>query len=187
MDPIVKTYSPNQQILDTDLNNIQANAVGLRIASQNNDDSATVIGAQWFDWQDSGSIALGTLIQIDDVVDWRDCKVLIHWRASTTTQNTRPGGANDYLYSDIAGSGITEGTITGYLGLGAYASGGVNPPSAGNPPVPAATASYAVEIFTSVWLYAHPTTGDLYLYNDTAGALYDTSLLVMRIGPLDKR
>jgi hypothetical protein len=63
----------------------------------------------------------------------------------------------------------------------------VNPPSAGNPPVPAATTSYAVELFADVWLYAHPTTGDLYLYNATAGALYDTSLLVLRIGPLDKR
>lgn len=186
MDPVVKTWTPLQEVASSDLNNIQANAVGLRIASLNNDDAATVIGAQWFDWQDSGSIALGTLVAIDDIVDWRDSKVLVHWRASTTTQNTRPGGANDYLYSD-GGSGITQGTITGYLGVGALDAGGVNAPSAGNPPVPAATTSYAVELFTSVWLYAHPTTGDLYLYNDTAGALYDTSLLVMRIGPLDKR
>lgn len=186
MDPVVKTWTPLQQVASADLNNIQANAVGLRIASLNNDDSATVKGAQWFDWQDSGSVALGTLVAIDDIVDWRDSKVLVHWRASTTTQNTRPGGANDYLYSD-GGSGITQGTITGYLGVGALDAGGVNAPSAGNPPVPAATTSYAVKLFTSVWLYAHPTTGDLYLYNDTAGALYDTSLLVMRIGPLGKR
>lgn len=185
MDPIVETYSPNQQVLADDLNSIQANAIGLRIASQNNDDSATVVGAQVFDWQRSGTVAIGGLVAVDDIVDWRDCKVIVHWRVNATTQNTRPGAANDYLYGDLATT--TEGTRIGYLGLGGFAAGAVNPPSAGNPPVPAAAASYALELFTDFWVYAHPTLGDLYVYNDTASNQYDLSLTITRIGPLDKR
>ena len=128
MDPIVNTYSPNQQVTAAQLNSIQSNAVGLRIASQNNDDAATVIGAQWFDWQGLGSVALRTLIQIDDIVDWRDCKVLV--TGARARRRRTPAPWRQRLPLQRRRSGITQGTITGYLGVGAFASGGVNPPSA---------------------------------------------------------
>lgn len=185
MEPLYKTWVPLEQITATQLNELQGLAVASRNASQNNDNAATVIGSTVFDWQRSGTVSIGNLVAVDDLVDWRDCKVLVHWRVNATTQNTRPGAANDYLYGDLATT--TEGTRIGYLGLGGFASGAVNPPSAGNPPVPAAAASYALELFTDFWIYAHPTTGDLYVYNDTASNQYDLSLTITRIGPLDKR
>ena len=173
---LVQTYTVLQQVLAAELNSIQTRALGLRAADSNNDLLALPEGMLLRHWQFSGDVLTNTLTLVDGSLDYRDREVLFFWRGGTTA-NTRPGQANDHLYSESGSVGVLT-VQDGYSGTGARDAGGVNPPSVGNPPVQASGVSWVVQIVTNLWLYCHPTTFKLLLFNNTGAAMKDPHLLM---------
>lgn len=138
-------------------------------------------------WQAQANMATATLLFVDtdstSVVntganpnalasgpfDWSDREIFGIYRALGGVTRV-PGEANDYLFDAVAPT-----LFWGYTGLGAY-SGGTTQVSAGNPPIPAAGASWAVTIAANLWLYLDPVDGEMKIYNNT-GATLDTPTL----------
>lgn len=153
-------------------------------------------------WQSSADVPDNTLVIVDNVtinvidtgtspmsittgsIDWADREIRGLYRAYGGA-NQYPGQANDYLFDQTA-----PVTFWGYLGLGALDGGGLSP-SAGNPPVPAAGTSWAVQIgyptTTGLWLYIDPADGFLKLYNDTGSTQRTPSLWFEATAPLGVR
>ena len=92
-----------------------------------------------------------------------------------TGSDQEPGGVNDYVFD------YTPAFRIGYTGRGALDAGAAAP-SALHPPVPASTTSWALQIATNVWLYAHPSTGVLWIYNNTGVVLRHPVLIVTATG-----
>ena len=154
----IATYTANAPITSTQLNDLQDVTVGLVSGSANNVLSAA--GCDGCEWQSSAATLVGgTLVKVDGTRDWRD-RVLTVLFYAPSGADTQPGGANDYLYDYNIPS-----LRKGYTGRGGLDAGSADP-SNGNPPVPAAGASWAMEVDTVIWLYANATDGSLYLYNN---------------------
>lgn len=172
----VQNWTLNTEVASSDLNTIQDRAVGLVAATLNNTlPAATIRGMDGVAWQCNTDVANGTLITIDDTIDWRDRLIHAWYRGYAGTNG--PGTSGDYayasttLYSDIY-----------YTGLGAKDAGGVNPPTNGNPPVPAADTSWALNITAGgVWIYADQA-GVLSLYNNSGSTIKSPNVLIFATG-----
>lgn len=177
----VQTYVPLQQILSAELNSLQDRALGLKRADTNNDLSALPEGMILREWQFSGDFLTATLNGVDFSLDYRDRIIIVLWRGGTTA-SVRPGQVNDYLYDNP--------TLTlqkGYTGLGAKQVDGLNPPTNGNPPVPASGVSWAIQMVANMWLYCHPSDFKLYMYNNTGSTVKDPSMTLFIGGKTGKR
>lgn len=161
MEPLVNTYVPNDQVESADLNSIQQDAYATRAADGTNSWSA-IPGVQEVAFQSETDIANGTLMLIDQSIDWRDRIVRGEYLEHAGAADY-PGGATDYAFASSA----TVYRFIFYTGTGAQDAGGADVTN-GNPPVIAA-GKYACEIYTDMWIYCDPSTGKLKLYNDTGG------------------
>lgn len=176
----VQTYVANQQILAAELNDIQTRAAGLVTANTNNAHDTLGDGLRSVEWMyDQADLAAGTPIKLDGATDFRDRMLTVVWSVPSGSDQ-EPGGVNDHLLDH------TPTLRRGYTGTGGRDAGGLAP-SAGNPPVPASTTSWALQVITNVWLYALPSTGSLYLYNDTGSAIRRPVLTVHATGKTGKR
>lgn len=175
----IATYTANAPITSAQLNDLQDVAVGL--VSGTNANVLSAPGCDGCEWQSSaGSLSNGTQVKVDASKDWRD-RVLTVAYYSPAGALTQPGGANDYKYDyDI------PSLRKGYTGRGGLDAGSADPTN-GNPPVPAAGTSWAMEVATDVWLYASTVDGALYLYNDTAGTLKTPILSINATAPTGLR
>jgi hypothetical protein len=175
----IATYTANAPITSTQLNDLQDVTVGLVSGSNANVLSAP--GCDGCEWQSSAaSLSSATQVKVDASRDWRD-RVLTVAYYTPLAATTQPGGGNDYLY-DYDLTSLRKG----YTGRGALDLTN-NVPTNGNPPVPAATTSWALQIATDVWLYASTVDGALYLYNDTAGTLKTPILSITATAPTGLR
>ena len=175
MEPVPQTYVSNQQILDTELNDLCTRAVGARPADTTNQlITGTVMpnGLSELVWVMGGGsnvVLAGNLAQVDTTTDWRDRVLFVQY--AELTSGVSPGNVDDYLF-DVAPIARVGFTGTGALGAASAAV------AAGVPPVPASTTSWALQLTTNVWLYAVPTTGVLSIYNGTGSNIVVPMLLV---------
>lgn len=176
----ISTFSILSSVASAFLNSLQDRALGALPANLSgalaNALAATAgLGRHGVSFVADTTLAAGTLAQLDDSIDWRDR--LLTGELYAVSAGRQPGGASDYLLNDPTAS-APMGRLFGYTGTGAYAStAATTAVSAGVPPVNGAAAvrSYAVHALTTdgtVWLYlyADPSTGVLYAYNNTAAA-----------------
>ena len=184
MEPVPQTYVSNQQILDTELNDLCQRAVGARPADTTNQ---LITGTTmpnglselvWVMGGGSNTVTAGDLRVVDTATDWRDRVLFVQY--AELTSGVSPGNASDYLF-DVAP--VHRVGFTGAGALGA-ASAAV---ATGVPPVPASTTSWAIQITTNVWLYAVPTTGVLSIYNGTGSDIIVPMLLVRGTAKTGKR
>jgi hypothetical protein len=146
---------------------------------QTNSATATI------DFVDEDNIAtIDTGVNPNTVVstafDWSDRLVFGIYRGLGGA-NRIPGQANDYLYDAVAPT-----LFWGYLGQGAL-DGASAQVTAGNPPVPAAGTSWAIQITTNVWLYLDATDGRLKFYNDTGALIYAPTIILFATAPTGAR
>ena len=174
----IATYTANAPITSTQLNDLQDVTVGLISGSASNVLSAA--GCDGCEWQSTANLLPSTQIKVDATRDWRD-RVLTVLYYSPSGANTQPGGANDYDYD----YNITS-LRKGYTGRGGLDAGSADPTN-GNPPVPAAGASWAMEIATDIYLYASTVNGSLWLFNDTAGTIKIPILSITATAPTGLR
>jgi hypothetical protein len=169
----VHNWTLNTEVASADLNTIQDRAVGLVTASLNNTLPAIIRGMDGVAWQCNTDVANGTLIAVDATIDWRDRLILAWYRGYAGTNG--PGTSGDYTYAST-----TLYSNIYYTGLGARDAGGVNAPTNGNVPVPAADTSWALNITAGgVWIYADPSNnGTLTLYNNSGSAVKSPNLIV---------
>ena len=183
MEPVPQTYVANQQVLAAELNDLCTRAVGAAPASLdgavNNrfrTPSVTPNGLTEVFWLPNAlSVNNGALTTIDDSIDWRDRVIVVSYVAIGASARVF-GSADDYLFD--ANMSVPR---VAYLGEGGLTAG-LAVPSAGNPPVPAAGASWAMEIVTDVWIYAVPSSADvgqLQIYNGS-GSDIELPLLFVR-------
>ena len=174
----VVTCVPGALAASADWNNIQERACGLVTASENNNLSG-IKGSDAAVHQADASLATGTLRLLDDENDWRD-RIVSGWFARVGA-NDRVGQSTDYNLGDPAATSVAISTFTSeYTGTGAYsATGGSGTAvSNGNPPVWGASGVRSTAIVVDahgsgyVTLYADPTTGYLYVYNNSGSSLY---------------
>ena len=175
----ITTYTVNAQITSTQLNDLQDVTVGL-ISGANNNVLSTP-GCDGCEWQSStASLLTATQIKVDATRDWRD-RVLTVLYYSPSGANTQPGGGDDYQYDyDITA------LRKGYTGRGGLDAGSADPTN-GNPPVPAAGTSWAMEVAVDIYLYASTVDGSLWLYNDTLGTLKTPILSITATAPTGLR
>ena len=171
MEPPPQTYVPNQQVLAAELNDLCTRAVGASPAgftgSYNNlfrTPTLTPNGITEVFWiPAAGSVNTGGFDPVDSLIDWRDRVIVVNYVAIGAA-NRAFGSADDYLFD--ANMSVPR---VAYLGTGGRTAA-LAAPSAGNPPVPAVGASWAMEILTDVWIYAAPSgarVGELQIYNNS--------------------
>ena len=175
----ITTYTVNAQITSTQLNDLQDVTVGLISGANNN--VLSVPGCDGCEWQSStANLLTATQIKVDATRDWRD-RVLTVLYYSPSGANTQPGGGDDYQYDyDI------PSLRKGYTGRGGLDAGSADPTN-GNPPVPAAGTSWAMEVDVDIYLYASTVDGSLWLYNDTLGTLKTPILSITATAPTGLR
>ena len=174
----IATYTVNAQITSTQLNDLQDVTVGLISGANNNVLSAA--GCDGCEWQYTTDLLVNTQVKVDATRDWRD-RVLTVLYYSPSGANEQPGGANDYQYDyDI------PSLRKGYTGRGGLDAGSADP-SNGNPPVPAAGTSWALEVDANIYLYASTVDGSLWLYNDSGGARKPPILSITATAPTGLR
>ena len=181
MDPYVNEWAPLDDVASADLNAIQKLARGARLASDNNNlTSADARGGTLLRWQADTALATATARLIDDSADWRDRWVLVTFVRTSPTQRMGQGGSpGDVGANDTTSTGPARSTSQGYTGTGAYSNTTTSAAvSNGNPPLNSVgtARSYAVTVddlgASPVYLYADPTNGVLYLYNDSGSSLW---------------
>lgn len=175
-----QTYAPGDQISASDLNAFQDKALRGSwgsLACVISSVYPTMTGAKVLHWQygTGAELANGTLCEVDGSIDWRDHVAIVAY-APMGAADEQPGAANDYTYDEAISA-----SRVGYTGKGAKDAGAAAPTN-GNPPVPAATTSYAVQITTGLWLYADPNDYKLKLYNNTGANIRRPILWVAAIG-----
>jgi len=167
----IQTYVSNQQILAAEMNSLAAASGG----DSNNTISAIGTGLDVFPWiYNAAELANATPVKVDSAMDYRDRMLSVSYNIPSGSDQ-EPGGVNDYLLD------YTPALRIGYTGTGALDAGAAAP-SAGNPPVPASTTSWALQIAANVWLYAHPSTGVLWIYNNTGVVLRHPIITVTAFG-----
>lgn len=181
MDPYVNEWAPLDDVASADLNAIQKLARGARLASDNNNlTSADARGGTLLRWQADTALATATARLIDDSADWRDRWVRVTFVRTSQTQRMGQGGSpGDVGANDTTSTGPARSTSQGYTGTGAYSNTTTSAAvSNGNPPLNSVgtARSYAVTVddlgASPVYLYADPTNGVLYLYNDSGSSLW---------------
>ena len=179
MEPLVKTWTTNQQVASSDLNSIQLNLYGLRAASGTNSWS-NIPGIQEVAFQSVSDFNTGGDLLIDDSIDWRD-RIVRGEYLEHGGSTDYPGGAGDYAFASSA----TVYRFIFYTGTGALDAGG-SAPTPGNPPV-IASGKYACMIYADMWIYCDPTTGKLKLYNNTGGTKKIPTVFARCTADLGKR
>jgi len=181
VDPYVNEWAPLDDVASADLNAIQKLARGARLASDNNNlTSADARGGTLLRWQADTALATATARLIDDSADWRDRWVRVTFVRTSPTQRMGQGGSpGDVGANDTTSTGPARSTSQGYTGTGAYSNTTTSAAvSNGNPPLNSVgtARSYAVTVddlgASPVYLYADPTNGVLYLYNDSGSSLW---------------
>lgn len=182
MDPLVRTWTVNQQVASADLNAIQQALVALRPTSgtATNDWSSVANGMQGGMYQDAGSLANATVATLDTSIDWRD-RIVFGSLYRPGAAASQPGGANDTNYE--TGSG-TWNTFMFYTGTGATDAGAAlvtdgNPPAIGYYVQPVAN--------FSVFCDTGAGGGKLRIYNGTGAAIDCLGLFVFATADLGKR
>lgn len=180
----VTTYAPLDEVESDDLNDWQDFTQGSLGASDNSDIADTKgLGSDTRYAQVTGSVADATAVLLDDSTDWRD-----RWVEGVCAQvgaNDRMGQSTDYNLNTPTVTSVARCTFgPSYTGRGAYSNLTTGAAvSNGNPPLNGAgvyrSEAPVVDDFNagSVFVYAHPSTGALYLYNNAGGALY----LIVRV------
>lgn len=172
------------------LNGWQDVTAGVRVDTDANGFTSTMIGADAGHWQ--GTLTNAAFAQIDGA-DWRDRKVSGSLRRLAAASLV--GGSTDYVQNDPTSTSAPVTTFEArYLGRGAYSnvstsaavSNGARPMNGVG-----AVRSYAVivddlTVAGSVYLYCDPATGALCLYNDT-GADLNIELFYCASGPTGLR
>lgn len=173
----IVTYVPNQQVLAADLNAV----VSAGANTTNNAHNLLGRGLDFIEWMyDAATLANATPVKVDGDLDYRD-RLLTAFYNIPSGADQWPGSGLDYLYD------YTPALRIAYTGTGALDAGGVNAPSAGNVPAPAAGTSWAMQVAANVWLYAHPTTHELWIYNNTGGAIRAPILTIFASAKTGKR
>ena len=162
----VQTYVFGSIVASTELNDIQDRAVGGEPSAQGNL-TACNPGERVVHFESTTDLLDGTLVVIDDG-NWKD--FVVHWTLYEKPSSAQTiGAANDYVWGNVIGGGVTMGIA--YLGLGAD-DGAAGQVVNGAPPVPASGVSWAIEIAADLWLYVDGFDGfKPKIYNDTGGAL----------------
>lgn len=170
----VVTAVAGNQVLSADYNEIEDRTLGQLVADSNNGfASPNCKGLDSRAWMPSGgSLADATTVKLDSSVDWRD-RLVWGWYVVAGSAGNLPGGASDY---DFRRGVAAPNFFHGYTGVGAYSNIATGAAVAnGAPPIAGAGAfrSYRVEVnpANSVYLYADPATGSLYMYNASGGAI----------------
>lgn len=164
MKPVITpTPVPGDNYGAADYETLEARAVGHRHAS-NSELAAQPAGIDSVSWVAAAGLASATLVLVDSNHDWRD-RWITGFATDLSAAASRPGGATDYLNQPppTLFGGYTR---TGGLSNATTGAGVTN----GNPPVWATGAggtSTAITVVTNVLLYADPSTGALYLFNNT--------------------
>ena len=182
MEPPPQTYVANQQILAAELNDLCTRAVGAAPAAlsgaANNrfrTPSVTPNGLTEVYWlPSSGSVNNAANATVDESIDWRDRVIVVNYLSVGPLART-PGDVDDYLFD-----GTMSAPRVAYLGTGGRTAA-LAAPFAGNSPLPAAAASWAMQIITDVWIYAAPSgvrVGELQIYNNSGADLALPLLLI---------
>lgn len=161
----ITDFAPNQQILDTFLDQLQEEIHGVRKADAGNDVTSLVSGVDEVIWQYATGLATGNLTTIDASIDWRDRFVKVALFASVDVTQLA-GGANDHNINVAASWGESHG----YTGTGGKDAGG-NAPTASNPPVLAA-GKYMLTPLANEFVYVDPDDFKLKIYNNTGSTQY---------------
>ncbi len=175
-----QSYVPNQQVLDAELNAIQDRAVGSGKADANNAHTTLGDGQDVVMWMyDTAEVVNATMVKVSGQRNYRDRILTVFYNAAGSADQW-PGSANDYSLD------YTPAVRVGYTGKGAL-NGGGGAVSNGNPPVPANTSSWALEIAANIWLFAVPSSGELYLYNNSGANIRTPILTVFASAVTGKR
>jgi hypothetical protein len=188
----ITNFAALVEITSAFLNSLQDLVLGAKKADSNNDLSALGDGLDARIWQASPATGVAAFdqVKVDTTLDWRDRLVWGVYLDPGALANL-VGQASDTMFT-TAGFATVPTLFAGYTGTGGYANiSAGTPPSAGNPPVTGtadANRSYRVEpvAATAVFLYAHPTNGALYLFNNTSSVIQPV-LLVIASGDTGKR
>lgn len=181
MDPRVNEWAPHDDVESADLNEIQDLIREARPADTDNNLTSTAAkGGSLLRWQADTALATGTEQLIDGSADWRDRWVKVLFVRTSQTQRMGQGGSpGDAALNTVTSSGPARSTSQGYTGSGAYSNTTTSASvSNGNPPLNSVgtARSYAVIVddlgTLPVYLYADPTNGKLYLYNDSGSSLW---------------
>ena len=177
----VETWAPLGEVASADLNEWQDVTREAGPASDNNNlGSSSSKGATLLRWQADTALATATTRLIDDSADWRDRWVKVLFVRTSQTQRMGQGGSpGDVGANDTSSTGAARSTSYGYTGTGAYSNVSTSASvSNGNPPLNSVgtARSYAVVVddlgTLPVYLYVDPSTGYLYLYNDSGSSLW---------------
>lgn len=179
---LFQNYGPNAKVWSVELNTVQEQAAGcLSSSAASNDLVAMGDGLVGLTWQYASTLATGNLltvisktITVSDglggtttaIISWMDRIVFLGKVRLFANVANIPGGANDFEYA-FSGSNYD---FEGYTGKGAKDAGGLNV-TAGNPPVPAAGASWAILVTSGLYLYVDPADDGLKLYNNTGSTI----------------
>ena len=195
---VAQTFSSGLEIGGAFLNLTQQVALAQR-ASSAGDLSGMTAGLEGRIWQATSDLADGALVTVcsttitvvdplsDPIVtttaalSWKD-RIVAGFFRGYAGADQRAGQGNDYLF-DAAGPTTL---FMGYTGNGAKDGSNVSP-TAGNPPVPASGASWAIKIATGLWLYVDPSDGALKLYNATGATIRTPFLWFFASGDTGKR
>lgn len=188
----VHTWAALDDVASADLNAIQDRARGAVPSSEDNDFATSYAkGSTGLVWQSLATIANADIFLLDASADWRDR--LVSGAFTRVGANDRLGQSTDYTCNDPTASPART-TFKGYTGSGAVSNltSGASV-AAGSPPLNGAGThrSYAVvidDLSTSgnIFLYADPTSGELFLYNASGAAVHGL-LEVDLSGDLNKR
>jgi len=174
------TYVLNQQLFPDEVNVIVDRALGGGAATSNNVHDTLGDGMDVIEWMyDAATLGIGALIKVDGQRDYRDRLLAVTYN-TPGSPDQEPGSANDFLLD------YTPLRRRGYTGLGGLDAASAVP-TTGNPPVPAAGTSWALQIDTSIWIYASTVNGSLYLFNGTAGTLRSPILTIYASATTGKR
>lgn len=181
MDPRVNTWGALDDVESADLNEWQDLGREARPGdTDNNLTSTEAKGGTLLRWQADTALATGTEQLIDGSADWRDRFVRVLFVRTSQTQRMGQGGSpGDVGANDTTSTGPARSTSQGYTGSGAYSNTTTSASvSSGNPPLNSVgtARSYAVIVddlgTAPVYLFADPTNGKLYLYNDSGSSLW---------------
>lgn len=159
----------------------QAPGLEGRIFQRTSDmNTATIVDVD-FNTVESVDVLADPAVLSTETFDWYDREVFGIYRGFAGADQY-PGGANDYQF----GAAGAPTLFWGYLGRGALDAGSVAP-TPGNPPVPAAGTSWAVEVVANLWLYVDPVSEKLRLYNATGSTIRTPALIFFATGPTGAR
>lgn len=174
----INTYAPLDEVESADLNLWQDRTVGEKPTSEDNDFAGGAVGGEVRRWQSLSSFANATRFLLDTSIDWRDRLVSGSLRRVSST--TGVGRSADTTLNDPTSTSVSTCTFEDqYTGTGAVSNltTGADVVN-GSPPlngvgVYRSCAVVIDDLGTSgdIYLYADPTSGELFLYNASGAAI----------------